>query len=132
MLFQMPLSLGGCQLRCFGMCRKKAAAYKELLQREERHSNLGSTVAQMELQKAVGVSGRLQLQLKLRSCMWCRTFPSSAWAHLTRRRHHACLHNLQSWMVLKDLLMLQGKGRKRKVSQKGEPPAYKWKQQRKK
>ena len=38
--------------------------YKELLQREELHSNLGSTVAQMELQKAVMVSGRFQLQLE--------------------------------------------------------------------
>ena len=28
--------------------------------------------------------------------------------------------------------LLQGKGRKRKVSQEGEPPVYKWKQHRKK
>ncbi|CAL5222541.1 g4918 [Coccomyxa viridis] len=59
--------------------RKRASTYKELLQREERHSKLGSTVAQMELEKAV-----------------------------------------------------MGKGRKRKISQEGEAPAYRWKQQRKK
>lgn len=35
--------------------RKRASTYKELLQREERHSKLGSTVAQMELEKAVMV-----------------------------------------------------------------------------
>ncbi|CAK0749269.1 hypothetical protein CVIRNUC_001897 [Coccomyxa viridis] len=59
--------------------RKKAAGYRELLQRQEQHSKLGSTVAHLELEKAV-----------------------------------------------------MGKGRKRKVSQEGEPPVYKWKQQRKK
>ena len=54
--------------------RKRASTYKELLQREERHSKLGSTVAQMELEKAVMVRILVMAHLfVLWACQYCRT-----------------------------------------------------------
>ena len=54
--------------------RKRASTYKELLQREERQSKLGSTVAQMELEKAVMVRVPAGLQImELCVCHCCRT-----------------------------------------------------------
>ena len=46
--------------------RRRASTYKELLQREERHSKLGSTVATMELEKAVMVRALAKAWVSLR------------------------------------------------------------------